>query len=467
MPEPQTPEELRTPRWRYWGDRQPPKNRAEIFRVENAADEARAQSSGSTGVATIRMYGPIDSWGGFFGISAKDVATALDEVGDVSEIRLRINSPGGEVWEGLAILNMLRAHQAKVTAVVDGLAASAASFIVAAADARVMSPGTQLMIHDASAFAIGNAATMERARRMLDSISDSIASIYADSAGGTADEWRTAMREETWYTAGEAVAANLADRVAVVRDEGTAETAGEDQPAPDDVEDRFAAAAARFDLSIFAHAGRSCAPAPKLPTASAVGSTPTHGTENAMAFTPEQLTTMRQTLGLSEDADEATITAALVEHAQEAAEAVASAGSPSAAAPPAQPAAQASTSPAASPAQPAPVAAPAGTPGTMVIDVSAWDAIQERTRRLEAADARRRKEERDQVIDQAVRDGKFPVARKEHWSRLWDADPEGTRTVIDGLTKNVVPVDEIGHALDDADIDEEFSHLFPPTSKGA
>lgn len=459
----ETPE-LRTPRWRYWGDRQPPKNRADMFRVENAADEsASASSSGS--VATIRMYGPIDSWGGWWGISAKDVSAALEEIGDdVSEIRVRVNSPGGEVWEGMAILNMLRAHRAKITMVVDGLAASAASFIVAAADERIMSPGTQMMVHDASAFAAGDASEMDKARRMLDSVSDSIASVYADAAGGTADEWRATMREETWYTATETVSAGLADRVAVVKDEGETATAGDDPDLPDDIEDAFERlVAARFDLSLFNYAGRAHAPAPQTPgRTSAGGSIKTHGTETAMAFSPEQLTTMRQTLGLTEDADEATITAALVEAHREAAEAVAGSAATT---PPAQPTPAAGSTETPTPPAAAPAAGP--TPGTMVIDVSAWDAIQERTKRLEVADAKRRREERDTVIDQAVRDGKFPVARKDHWVRLWDADPEGTRNVIDGLTKNVVPIDEVGHGVDDDSVDDQFAHLFPPTEKGA
>ena len=463
MTDEQIPDALQPPRWRYWGNQQPPKNRADMFRVENAAGESGAASSGSS-TATIRMYGPIDSWGGWWGISAKDVSAALEEIGDdVAEIQVRVNSPGGEVWEGMAILNMFRAHRAKITTVVDGLAASAASFIVAAADERVMSPGTQMMIHDASAFAAGDADEMDKARRMLDSVSDSIASIYADAAGGSAEEWRATMREETWYTAAETVTAGLADKVAVVKDAGETATAGDDPDLPDDIEDAFdRLVAARFDLSLFNYAGRAHAPAPQTPgRTSAGGSIQTHRSENAMAFTPEQLTTMRQTLGLPEDADEATITAALVEAHQEAAEVVAG----SAATPPAQPAPSAGTQ---APTPPAAAPAAGPTPGTMVIDVSAWDAIQERTRRLEAADAKRRREERDQVIDQAVRAGKFPVARKEAWSALWDKDPEGTRVVIDGLAKGVVPVDEIGHALDsDEDYDSEYAHLFPPTQKGA
>lgn len=132
------------------------------------------------------------------------------------------------------------------------------------------------------------------------------------------------------------------------------------------------------------------------------------------------------------------------------------------------------------PAAPAvePVAEPvaATTPGpkvagTMVIDASAWDEQQKRIKRLEAEAAKRAREERDQVIAAAVQEGKFAPVRKEHWVRLWDADPEGTRQVIAGLQKNVIPVGALGFSDDtDASIDDEFAHLFPPvptTKKGA
>lgn len=196
------------------------------------------------GVATIRLYDVIDSWGGFWGISAQEVAEALDKLGsDVTEIRLHINSPGGEIFEGIAIKNVLRAHQAKVVAVVDGLAASAASFIAVSMDETVMGENTQLMIHDGWGICIGPAADMRKTAELLDHLSDNIASMYAAKAGGSTEEWRDAMLAETWYSADEAVEAGLADRV-----DGAA---ADDDPAN------------RFDLSGFKYAGRAAAPAPK------------------------------------------------------------------------------------------------------------------------------------------------------------------------------------------------------------
>lgn len=167
------------------------------------------------GVATLRLYEPIDSWGGMWGVSALEFLDVLDQLPEtVNEIRLHINSPGGEVWEALAILNSLRAYDAKVVAVVDGIAASCASFIACAADETIMSPNSQLMIHDAWGLCVGNAADMHSTGDLLDQISDNIASIYADKADGTTAEWRATMRVEGWYSAQEAVDAGLADSIA-------------------------------------------------------------------------------------------------------------------------------------------------------------------------------------------------------------------------------------------------------------
>lgn len=199
------------------------------------------------GVAKLRLYDPIDDWGGDWGVSAKEFAVALGALPtDVHTIHLHINSPGGMVFEGVTILNQLRQHAARIVAVVDGLAASAASFIACGADEVQMAPNTQLMIHDAWGLAIGNAATMREAGDLLDRLSDNIASVYAAKAGGTTEEWRTAMLAESWYSAEEAVTAGLADSVV-----------GQVADA-----DKVAKALASCDLSSFKHADRNDAPTP-------------------------------------------------------------------------------------------------------------------------------------------------------------------------------------------------------------
>lgn len=196
------------PQYRFHGRRSPANRKLTPVRAEVPGGFI----DGST--ATLRLYEPIDSWGAPWGVSALEFLDALDQVpSDVEEIKLHINCPGGEVWEALAILNNLRQHSAKVTAIVDGIAASAASFIAAAADETIMRPNSQLMIHDAWGLCIGNAGDMHATGDLLGQISDNIAAIYADKSGGTTEAWRAVMLEEGWYNADEAVSAGLADRV--------------------------------------------------------------------------------------------------------------------------------------------------------------------------------------------------------------------------------------------------------------
>lgn len=208
---------------------------------------AAPTSSVKDGVAKLRLYEPIDSWGGYWGVSALEFAEVLDELDDsVEEIRLHINSPGGEVWEALAILNNLRDFDAKLVAQVDGIAASCASFIACAADETIMAPNTQLMIHDAWGLCVGNASDMRGTADLLDGVSDNIASIYADKSGEDTAHWRNIMLDEGWYSAQEAVDAGLADSVAG--------TSNSDDTDPADA----------FDLKGLGlkYAGRAEAPAP-------------------------------------------------------------------------------------------------------------------------------------------------------------------------------------------------------------
>jgi ATP-dependent protease ClpP protease subunit len=152
--------------------------------------------------------------GGWFseGLTAKDFAASLSGVKGALEVH--INSGGGDVFDGIAISSAIRSHKGVKTTVVDGLAASIASVIAQAGDERIVQPGSMLMIHDAFGMAIGNAAEMTKMAQTLDQVSDNIADAYAERAGkGSPASWRAAMKDETWYTAAEAVAAGLADKV--------------------------------------------------------------------------------------------------------------------------------------------------------------------------------------------------------------------------------------------------------------
>lgn len=174
------------------------------WRIENAAAEAE-------GPAEMYIYDEIDG-SGWWGISARDVIEALMQV-TAPSINLHLNSPGGDVFDAYAIYNALRNHPATVDVIVDGLAASAASYIMLAGDTVTMEPNASVMIHDAITFTYGNEADHAQSGALLGKQSGIVAQIYAERAGGTAEEWRAAMKAETWYTADEAVAAGLADSV--------------------------------------------------------------------------------------------------------------------------------------------------------------------------------------------------------------------------------------------------------------
>lgn len=133
---------------------------------------------------------------------------------DAPAIDVRVNSPGGLVWHGTAIYAALRNHPARITVRVDGIAASAASFVAMAGDEIVMERPARMMIHNAQGIAIGDPTVMREMADLLDELSDGIADIYAERAGGGRSTWRNAMNATTWYSAQQAVDARLADRVA-------------------------------------------------------------------------------------------------------------------------------------------------------------------------------------------------------------------------------------------------------------
>lgn len=165
-----------------------------------------------SGVTRVDVYDDIGAGGWLSdGLSAKDFTGQMGKVSGALEVH--INSAGGDVFDGITIGNAIRAHKGPVTTVVDGLAASIASVIAQAGQQRVVQPGSMLMIHDAFGMCVGNSAEMTKMAAVLDQVSDNLADIYAGRAGGSAEQWRESMRGESWYTADEAVAAGLADRV--------------------------------------------------------------------------------------------------------------------------------------------------------------------------------------------------------------------------------------------------------------
>ena len=368
-------------RTRYWGDMKPPKSKSDFF---NAVTTPAAPGEISD-TATIRIYGPIDSWGGWYGVSTSDIAAVIDNLpATITNIHVRLNSPGGEVSEAVAILNMLRSHRARITAIVDGNAASAASVIAAGCDETIMSPGSMLMIHSPWTYAMGNAVELRKAATTLDSFEATLIEIYQGKAGD--QDWPALLAEETWLPAQAAVELGLADRTEVVPDTGEISLVGADS----DDDDWYDATSLRVAASI--------------PPAASASGTPT-GKETAMGFTPDQLTKMRADLGLAPDADETAIASAVA-------------------------------------ARPA---TPSLPDGIIAVDAARFDEIQAQAAAGARASEELRVTNRNRIVDQAISDGKIAASRRDHYITLMDADPEGTKGILDSLHANTIPVAEIGY----------------------
>lgn len=149
-------------------------------------------------------------WGG---VAPESFIKALRDI-DASTIHLRINSPGGSVFAARAMEQALREHKAKIVVHIDGLAASAATFIAMAGDEIVMGKGAMFMIHKAWTGMWGNAEDLRKEADLLDKIDGTLAQTYAERTGVEQQQISDWMAAETWFTAQEAVEHGFADRVA-------------------------------------------------------------------------------------------------------------------------------------------------------------------------------------------------------------------------------------------------------------
>lgn len=161
-------------------------------------------------MADILIYGEI-GWD----VTASSVREQLER-SEGEDVTVHIDSPGGDAYEGLAMMNALRLYPGEVTTRIEGMAASAASIVAAGAGGRVeILKHAEIMVHEAWVFTSGNADDMVKTAQDLERVSENIATVYADRTGKTVDECRDIMRAETWFTADEAVAFGLADEVIV------------------------------------------------------------------------------------------------------------------------------------------------------------------------------------------------------------------------------------------------------------
>ncbi|MTI13012.1 head maturation protease, ClpP-related [Sansalvadorimonas verongulae] len=195
------------------------------FTLKNQADKP----------AELLIYDVIGDWQG---LSAKELVNDLKAI-SAEDITVRINSPGGSVFDGIAIYNALRYHPANIHVRIEGLAASIASVIAMAGDTITMADNSLMMIHNPLGWVGGEAEDMRRTADMLDKATEAIALAYSGKSGTPVEDITPLMASETWMTAKEAKAQGFIDVV--------------DQPVQ---------LAASLDLSIFQNVPQGLLPAP-------------------------------------------------------------------------------------------------------------------------------------------------------------------------------------------------------------
>lgn len=332
------------------------------------------------------------------------------------KVTVRISSPGGDAYQGVAIMNTLRNYPGHVTTIVDGVAASAASYIaIGGADTALMAPNSELMIHEAFRAANGNATQLEKMAADLNRISANIASIYAEKAGGTVDQWRSLMREETWFSAHEAVDAGLADGLA-------------NQEAPTAHADNIAYAMAHN----YRYASRENAPAPKIPTTrkerkmgffdnlvrneEQPQSSPTPG-----SFTTEQWTELTGLLKLEPETATADDVLDTIKEIINEAKQLSESNQEEA------------TMNFLNKAVDAPI----------TIDRRVWNEMQDAIHRGVTARDQDNRLTAEQVVNQAVRIGKVSATQREDWIKSYLNDPESTVRAMN--RRQEIPRVEVGH----------------------
>lgn len=179
--------------------------------------------------AEIFIYDEISFWG----VSAQDVAQKIKDL-DVDHIDLRINSPGGLVFDGVAIYNLFKQHKATVNVYIDGIAASIASVIAMAGDRIYMADNAMIMIHKPLILMFGNATELRKEADVLDQIEKTLISTYRTRVDMEEDELSALLEAETWIDANTALESKFIDEITSSRKEA-------------------ASAAQMFDLSSFRH----------------------------------------------------------------------------------------------------------------------------------------------------------------------------------------------------------------------
>jgi ATP-dependent protease ClpP protease subunit len=160
--------------------------------------------------AEIYLYDAIGAW---FGVAAEDFVRELRALDNVDTIHLRMNSPGGDVFEGRAMATALAQVKARTVCHIEGLAASAATYVAEACDEVEIADGGFFMIHEAWTLTLGNKRDHQQQIALLEKVDDSILNDYAKRTKAERQQLIDWMQAETWFTAAEAVEHGFADRV--------------------------------------------------------------------------------------------------------------------------------------------------------------------------------------------------------------------------------------------------------------
>ena len=197
------------------------------FKPRGSLSKYQIVNKASPEEASVYIYDEVS----YFGVNAEEFIKDLNDI-KAKTIHIRLNSPGGSVFDGTAIFNAIKQHKSKTITHIDGLAASISSVIALASDEIRMAENAFLMIHDPWSIVIGNADVMREEADLLDKISGTIAKTYVAKTGKDEEEIKELMNAETWLSAEEASEMGFVDVV-------------------DEIETDEKAKATLFDLSVF------------------------------------------------------------------------------------------------------------------------------------------------------------------------------------------------------------------------
>ncbi len=196
-----------------------PGNRATNLRMIDRQFASNAKEEDGKRVGELLLFDVIGmNWYGE-GLTAKTIEDALKSMGEVDEINVLINSPGGIIYEALGIYNALARHPAKVICTNVGAAWSAAGWLMQAGDVRRAAENSTLMIHNSQGFSMGDRRSMTKEAEVLDKLDGSIAVTFAKRTGRKTDTFRKLMDEETWFDANESLDNKLIDEIIPAKSE--------------------------------------------------------------------------------------------------------------------------------------------------------------------------------------------------------------------------------------------------------